>query len=316
MTGLSHSHPVPAPLATWQAVARDIKLSHTVFALPFALLGAFLACGWAGRWPTWIEFGLILLCMFFARTAAMTANRFFDARIDAANPRTTGRAVPSGRVSRRAMGGFMLGSSALFFACAAAFWIWRGNPWPLTLAPLVLAVLLVYSLFKRFSWLCHGVLGLALGLSPLAAAIALEPGSLSGSGAAALYLLAGMVLGWVAGFDVIYALQDVQVDRAQGLHSIPARLGETKALWISRGLHLFCSVCLLAAWWLSPLLGSFFLAASLLAIALLALEQAIVWRSKTRHIHLAFFTLNGVISLLLGAAGIADVLRMTSMSLQ
>lgn len=309
MTTLPRLLSVSSFLVTCEEVARDIKLSHTVFALPFALLGAFLACGWAGRKPTLLEFGLILLCMFLARTAAMTANRFFDADIDAANPRTCGRAVPSGRVSRSIMGGFMVGSALLFVLSAAAFWLWRGNFWPLLLAPPVLVVLLGYSLIKRFSWLCHLMLGFALGISPLAAAIALEPGSLVGEGAWAFYLLVGMVLGWVAGFDVIYALQDLQIDRCQGLHSIPARLGERGALWVSRGLHLLCSLCLIAAGWASPRLGSVFLVASLLAVALLMVEQTVVWWSSTRHLHLVFFTLNGVISLLLGAAGITDVLR-------
>jgi len=297
----------PLPLAAQlRAIAVDIKLSHTVFALPFAVLATFLASGWAGRRPGWDEFGLILLCMFFARTAAMTVNRFADATIDARNPRTVGRAIPSGRVSARTMGIAALINALLLALAAAGFWLLRNNPWPLLLSPVVLMVLCGYSLTKRFTWLCHAVLGLALGLSPLAAAIAIEPAYL---GEPVSWLLALMVLCWVAGFDVIYALQDVETDKAEGLHSMPSRLGVEPALWISRTLHLLAAINLVLITWLSPQLGVFFALAAGLAIALLVLEHALVWGSRTHHLNLAFFTVNGVISLLLGAGGLADILR-------
>ncbi|MEO1236039.1 MAG: UbiA-like polyprenyltransferase [Planctomycetota bacterium] len=286
-------------------MARDIKLSHTVFALPFALLGMVLAAGWAGRAVTWAEAGLIVLCMLLARTFAMCVNRLADAEIDARNPRTAGRAVASGAVSRRFAAGTILATGIGFVAATSGFWVLRGNAWPAALALPVLAVLAGYSFTKRFTWLCHVALGLALALSPVAAALAIEPGYLAASATA--WLIAAAVLGWVAGFDVIYALQDVGVDRAQGLFSMPASLGEEPALWISRGLHAASLSALVAASVVSPQLGVFFAAAVAATAALLVVEHALVWRSTTNHIHLAFFTVNGVISLLLGAAGFVDV---------
>lgn len=296
------------PLAVAGHIARDIKLSHTVFALPFALLGAFLAAGSVGRLPAWGEFGLVVLCMVLARTVAMTVNRWADAALDASNPRTAGRAVPSGRVSRRAMLGAAIGCSVCFMLVTAAFWLFFENPWPLLLSPVVLVVLAGYSFTKRFTWLCHLFLGLALGVSPLAAAIAIEPGALADA-SLSLWLLSGMVLCWVAGFDVIYALQDIDHDQSQGLFSMPSRLGAGRALWISRAMHVLVIAALVVAWQLSPLLGLFFGAAVLLTAALLVTEHALVWGSKTNRLDMAFFTVNGVISLLLGAAGMADVIR-------
>jgi len=286
-------------------LAVDIKLSHTVFALPFALLGMGLACGFTGRWPRWNEVLLILLCMVFARTFAMCVNRLADARIDAANPRTARRAVADGRLSRGFAAGTIGVTGAGFVAATAGFWWWHGNPWPAGLALPVLGVLAGYSFAKRLTWLCHVLLGLALGLSPLAAALAMEPNYLMRSPTA--WLIAGMVLCWVAGFDVIYALQDVEVDRTLGLFSMPASLGVETALRISRGLHAAALACLVAAWVISPQLGVVFAVACGLTSGLLILEHALVWRSATNRIHMAFFTVNGVISLLLGAAGLWDV---------
>lgn len=306
---LSSANPIGLP-AKFGLLARDIKLSHTVFALPFALLGMGLACGWAGRWPTVMEAGLIALCMVLARTFAMCVNRLADAEIDALNARTERRAVAAGTLGR----GFVAGTIALagggFVLAAAGFWVFRGNPWPIYLALPVLGVLALYSFTKRFTWACHLVLGFALAMSPPAAALAIEPGVLVEH--ATVWLIAGMVLCWVAGFDVIYALQDVAVDRRLGLFSMPASLGVERALWISRTLHLLASACLIAAWWVSPQLGVAFAVATAMSVALLVLEHALVWRSATHRIHLAFFTVNGVISLLLGAAGLLDVARSAS----
>ncbi len=300
----SSASPAPLRFTTFQAVAADIKLAHTVFALPFALLAMMLAAGWAGRWPTLTEVLLIAGCMVAARTAAMTANRAIDAPLDATNPRTAGRAVPAGRVSRTAMTGFAIASSLLLIGFAAGFWLLRDNPWPLALSPVVLVVLLGYPLAKRLTWLCHVILGLALALSPLAAALAIEPGYLAEP---APWLLAAIVLGWVAGFDVIYALLDVASDRATGVRSMPASLGEEHALWISRTLHLGVVAGLLALLWVSPQLGRLFAIAAGLAVALLVVEHVLVWRPANRRIEPAFFTVNGIISILLGAAGIADI---------
>ena len=304
----------PNPFAVAGHIARDIKLSHTVFAMPFALLGTFLAAGWAGRLPGAGEFAMIVACMVLARTLAMTVNRWADAALDASNPRTAGRAVPGGRVSRGAMLAAALACAAGLVAAAAGFWLFYDNPWPLWLSPAVLAVLAGYSFTKRFTWLCHLFLGVALGISPVAAAVAIEPGALAlhpgtlGPGMpGAVWLIAGMVLCWVAGFDVIYALQDVEHDRAQGLFSMPSRLGAETALWVSRALHLCVIAALAWAWLSSPLLRGLFAGAIVLTAALLVVEHALVWGSKTHRLNMAFFTVNGVVSLLLGAAGITDV---------
>jgi 4-hydroxybenzoate polyprenyltransferase len=295
---------IPPP--RWLLLARDIKLSHSIFALPFALLATFLASyETRGEWPTPAVLGLIVLCMVLARTVAMTANRLLDARFDATNPRTAGRAIPSGRLSSRYVLLATVLCAAAFVAATAGFWLLRGNVWPLLLSPLVLAWLASYSLMKRFTWLCHLVLGSALAISPLAAAIAVEPAYLRQPQP---WLLAAMVLCWVAGFDIIYALQDVAVDRATGLYSLPSRLGEAPALWISRGLHALSLAALITLARTSSALHLAFAAGVGLVALLLVVEHAVVWRApQQRHIHMAFFTLNGIISVALGTLGILDI---------
>lgn len=296
----------PPPIAQQLgAVARDIKLSHTVFALPFALLAMVLAAGSADRLPNLGEFVLILLCMVTARTFAMAFNRLSDSMIDARNERTEQRALPSGRVRWDTMLWVVLASAAAFVLCTAGFLFLSQNPWPLILVLPVLIVLGGYSYTKRFTWLCHGVLGLALSISPIAAAIAIQPAYLSEP---TVWLIALMVLTWVAGFDVLYALQDTEVDRELGLYSIPSRLGVGVALWISRGLHLISAAALISAGQLSAELGLWFTIAAGLTCALLILEHALVWGGRTKQLNMAFFTVNGIISLLLGAAGIIDVM--------
>ncbi len=305
MTSLSSSQSAVRLAQRVSLLAGDIKLAHSVFAMPFALLATFLAAGWAGRWPYVGELALIVLCMVLGRTVAMAVNRWADARIDAANPRTAGRAIPRGALPAR----FVLHSAVVcglgLVAGASGFWWFYGNPWPALLSPLVVAYLAAYSFTKRVTWACHVILGGALALSPLAAAVAIEPGYLA---QAEVYLLAGMVLCWVAGFDVIYALQDRNVDREQGLFSIPARFGDAGALWASRLLHLAAAGLLVGAALASPMLGLWFTLACVVTIALLLVEHALVWGSRTNHLNVAFFTVNGVISLLLGAAGIVDVM--------
>lgn len=299
MSTASHP-PIPQQLL---AVARDIKLSHTVFALPFALLATFLAAVFADRLPTLIEFGLILLCMVTARTFAMAFNRFADAAIDANNARTQGRALPSGRVKPATVLGVMLACAALFLIAAGGFYFANDNPWPVILGPAVLIVLAGYSYTKRFTWACHAVLGFALAISPIAAAIAIQPGYL---GLPIVWLLGLMVLCWVAGFDILYAMQDTEVDRELGLHSIPSRLGVGRALWISRSLHVVSAGALVGVAIVSDKLGVLFAVAAGLAVLLLIIEHALVWGGKTKQLNMAFFTVNGIISLLLGAAGITE----------
>lgn len=289
----------------WATLARDIKIAHTVFAMPFALLATFLAAASRGTLPAAVTLGLIVLCMFSARTVAMAVNRLADASIDAANPRTASRAIPAGELTRRFVMGIALGCSAAFIIATGGFWIIDSNPWPLILAPVVLAYLAGYSFTKRITWLCHLALGGALALSPLAAVIAVAPQYLAEP---APYLLAGVVLCWVAGFDVIYALQDYDFDRAEGLFSMPASLGIEPALWISRALHVAVAGGLVALIIYTPQLSSAFAVAVAVAVALLALEHALVWGSRNNRIHIAFFTVNGIISLLLGGLGILDVI--------
>lgn len=309
-------HPVFTKLAAMKAiempffqttawVARDIKLSHSVFAMPFALLATFLAAGFAGRFPDWVIIGLIIVCMFLARTVAMTVNRWADSDIDAVNPRTSSRSIPAGRVSSAFMAATSLVCSAAFVLATTGFWALRDNPWPLILSPVALALVAGYSFTKRFTWLCHVVLGFALAASPVAAVVAVEPAYL---GKLDAWLLAIMVLGWVAGFDIVYALQDVECDRRDGIFSMPSRLGVTQSLWIARLLHLASVISLVALTLISTQLGLFFGIGVAAVAGLLMLEHVIIYRSATQHINLVFFTLNGVISIVLGMLGIIDVL--------
>ncbi|MFN3167616.1 MAG: UbiA-like polyprenyltransferase [Phycisphaeraceae bacterium] len=301
---MSTAPPLPLPQQLL-AVARDIKLSHTVFALPFALLATFLAAGWAERAPRVGEFLLILLCMVTARTYAMAVNRWADAGIDAQNARTAARVLPNGLVSKPFMAGVCVVNAILFVSVAACFFFAYDNAWPVILSPLVLLVLGGYSYTKRFTWACHAVLGFALAISPVAAAIAIEPGYLARP---TIWLLMAMVWCWVAGFDILYALQDTEADRELGLYSIPSRLGVGPALWISRALHAASAGALIAVALVAVQLGVLFVIAAGLTCGLLLIEHALVWGGRTHQLNMAFFTVNGVISVALGVAGIVDVL--------
>lgn len=289
----------------------DIKLAHSVFALPFAILAAFLVAprGSDGlAWPRLsLQLALVVACMVAARTWAMLVNRVADRRIDAANPRTARRAFASGQLSPRD-GALLLSLSALaFIALCFLFGQLLGNFWPLALSLPVLAWIAFYSFTKRFTWLCHLFLGGALAASPLAAAIAIDPAALGST--PALAWLAGMVLCWVAGFDVIYALQDLDFDRQAGLSSIPARFGWRGAAWLARGLHALALACLVLAWRAEPRFGGIFLAGVGVVALALAAEHAVLARRGRAGIPMAFFTLNGFIALALGAAGVIDVLN-------
>ncbi|MEX2219420.1 MAG: 4-hydroxybenzoate octaprenyltransferase [Phycisphaerales bacterium] len=301
-----------------RVIAADIKLAHSVFAMPFAVLGAFLAwrgagagqgAGQAGGEESSGRFAgqlaLIVLCMVAARTWAMLFNRLADWRYDAANPRTARRAIPSGRLTVRQGWAAAAGAAVAFVACASLFGVLFGNWWPAALSAPVLAWIAFYSLTKRFTALAHVFLGGALAASPLAAAIAVDPGALDG--VPALWFVAGMVLLWVAGFDVIYALQDEEFDRGAGLRSIPARLGPAAALWVSRGLHAGALAMLLLAWRAEPRFGWLFGAGVGAVAALLALEHLILLRRGRAGLEMAFFTVNGVVSCVLGAAGCVDL---------
>ncbi len=285
------------------AYGRLVKFSHTVFALPFALLATFLA---ADGWPGAAPLALILACMVTARSAAMTFNRIADVRIDARNPRTADRPLQTGEISLPAAWVFYALCCVGFVTSATGFYLLAGNYWPAVCAVPVLVFISGYSLAKRFTSLCHLLLGAALGLSPLGAWVAIDPGTL-GPPAGVLGLA---VLGWVGGFDIIYSLQDLPVDRRDKLWSLPARLGPAGALWVSRALHA-TTVVLLAA--LAPLagLGWIYLTGVGVAAALLAIEQAMVSPRDFSRAGGAFFYANAAVSCLLAAAGVADVLLLS-----
>ncbi|MHB1155486.1 MAG: UbiA-like polyprenyltransferase [Phycisphaerales bacterium] len=294
------------------AMTGDIKLAHSVFALPFALLAAFLAAApGTGRSPSTGQLILIVLCMFFARTYAMLTNRLLDRSIDAANPRTARRALPAGRVQPRDVILLIILCAVALIVCAAAFGPLYQNYYPLLACPLILLWLGAYPVAKRFTPLAHFILGGALALSPLAAGLAVNPRSLASP---TLWLLAGFVLLWVGGFDILYALQDIEHDQHEGLHSIPARLGRDKSLLTAKLVHLLALLLLVLVMRTTPVLHtphipgtdmSWFSLGVVLVAALLLIEHRAAQRNRFT---LAFFTLNGIIALLLAAAGIADVL--------
>lgn len=284
--------------------AGDIKIAHTVFALPFALLSTFLAAAdRPGHLPRVGQLVLILVCMFTARTIAMAANRLLDARLDARNPRTARRAIPSGALSRSFYWLVVVLCTIGFIAATAGFEVLYRNPWPLWLGVPVLVFLSSYPFLKRFTRLCHYYLGAALALAPVCAWIAIR-----GSIAAPPLWMAGAVLCWTAGFDIIYACQDYESDVACGVFSVPSRLGIARALWVSRLTHVASAGMLIALGLsASPPLGTIYYVGVSIAIALLVVEHALVREDDLSKVGLAFFTVNGVISLLLGALGILDV---------
>ncbi len=299
-----------SPITTARVIASDIKLAHSVFAMPFAILAAFMAAQpleTSIDWPRFAgQLALIIAAMVLARTVAMLANRLLDRTLDRNNPRTEDRAIPSGRLSARAATGVLLGCTCGFMIACAGFGVLYDNWWPTILGLPVLGWLSAYPLFKRFTSLCHLYLGSSLAISPIAAAIAIEPTTLAHQ--ASLWLLAGMVMCWVAGFDIIYALQDVDIDRDQGLFSMPAKLGPAGAMWISRALHVLAVLALGLVLFIDPRLHLIFGIGVAIVVLLLLYEHLTVARWGTSKIAMTFFTLNGVISCLLGALGVIDVL--------
>jgi len=272
-----------------------VKFSHSIFALPFALQGAWLAAEGAPRAGV---LAWIVLAAVAARTSAMAFNRLVDRHIDARNPRTAGRELPAGKLSARAVGALVVGAGAVFVAAA-----WALNPLAGTLAPGVLALLLGYSYVKRFSAAAHLVLGLALALAPLGAWIAVR-GELSGDLAPVL-ALAGVVWTWVAGFDLIYACQDADFDRAHGLHSVPARFGVARALALARALHVG-TVALLALFTQLAGLGWIYACAVVATALLLSFEHSLVSPRDLSRVGVAFFTLNGWVGVALLAGMVLD----------
>jgi len=277
-----------------------VKFSHSIFALPFALLATYLAA--RPGLPTWSQVGLIVVCMVAARSAAMTFNRIVDVRIDAANPRTADRPLPAGSISvRAAWACFWLASVLFLLGCAGFLWL-DGNRWPLLLSGPVLALLCVYSYTKRFTRWSHLVLGLGIACAPAAAWVAISPTTL----AAPTWLLVAAVASWIAGFDLIYACQDVEFDRSTGLRSVPACLGIAPALWLARALHVVTVVGLVGVGYTAGL-GSLYYVGVAGAALLLTIENAVVSPRDLSRVNLAFFTINGVVGLLLGILGVLDI---------
>lgn len=271
-----------------------IKWEHSIFALPFALTGAMLA---ARGLPHPMQLLWIVVCMVSARTAAMAFNRWADAALDARNPRTQTRAIPAGQLSRGFVGVFTVVSAVVFVLAAS-----RLNRLTLVLSPVALAVLLLYSYTKRFTRWSHLFLGLALGIAPSAAWIAVR-GTLDGR----IVVLTVAVLFWVAGFDVLYACQDAEHDRACGLWSVPATFGIRQAFWMARAMHLLMLALL---FWLVNLfgLGTPALAGVAVVAVLLLYEHLIVSPADLRRLNAAFFTMNGVISIVFFLFVAADLL--------
>ncbi len=286
-----------SPQSTIQKYLGLVRFSHTIFALPFALLTAIIA--WhsqvAFRWQDLLG---IILCMVFARSAAMAFNRYADRKIDAQNPRTSSRHIPSGELTSRGVKRFTILASILFILSTLIF---LPNKWPLILSVPVLALLLGYSYVKRFSMFAHYWLAAALMLSPIATWIALT-GSLAWSPVA----LAAVIFFWVGGFDIIYACQDAEYDRDVGLHSIPSRLGIPGALRFAAISHLFCVVSLVLFWNVAGL-NTIFLGGIVIVAGLLLYEHLLVKPDDLSRAGVAFFHINALISIGLLLFGIADL---------
>lgn len=281
----------------WKSTAitlEMIKWEHSIFALPFALTGAVLA---AGGWPAGRVVFWIIVSMVSARSAAMAFNRWADAELDAANPRTALRALPAGALSRRFVGGFVLVSAVIFVVSAGML-----NRLALVLAPVALGVVLGYSYMKRVTRWSHLVLGLALGIAPSAAWIAVR-GSLD----ARIIVLTVAVLLWVGGFDMLYACQDFEHDQRVGLRSVPQAFGLERAFWMARAMHAAMVGMLI---WLVSLFGLGGVAWAGIGVVsvLLAYEHSIVSPHDLKRMNAAFFTLNGVISVIFFMFVAADVL--------
>lgn len=279
-----------------------IKFSHTIFALPFALIGFFLGTAQIGQPLSWRLLLLMLLCMVFARSAAMAFNRYIDRDIDEKNPRTATREIPAGAISPNSALIFVIANS-LGFVLAT----WFINPLCFFLSPIALFIILFYSYTKRFTWACHFVLGLGLALAPIGAYLAA-----GGSFDIIPILYSGAVLCWVSGFDIIYALQDEEFDKSLSLKSIPVQLGTVGALRLSIVLHVLCAVFILAA---ALLAGNQFAdfgwllwLGTVIFVGLLAYQHTVVKASDLSRVNLAFFTTNGLASVLLSVFFLVDLL--------
>lgn len=273
-----------------------VKFAHTIFALPFALIGFFLATRVDGYSFSWILLLLVLLCMLFARNAAMSFNRYADRLFDGLNPRTAKREIPASLIPPGAALAFAIINSLLFVAAT-----WFINPVCFWLSPLALAVILGYSYSKRYTSLAHFILGLGLSLAPSGAYLAV-----AGHFSVLPVVLSLAVLLWVSGFDIIYALQDDAFDRSQRLHSIPALLGRKRALILSAVLH---SIVVILLCWMgySGNFGPIYWVGFGVFTGLLFYQHILVNPFDLSRVNVAFFTLNGIASILFATSTIADL---------
>jgi len=273
-----------------------IKFSHTIFAMPFALIGFFLAS--KDSEPEWITLFYVVLCMVFARSAAMAFNRYIDRDIDKANERTSQiREIPNGSIKANSALIFVIINSLLFIGTTYLI-----NPLCLALSPVALLVILGYSYTKRFTALCHLVLGLGLSLAPIGAYLAV-----SGIFDLLPLLFSAAVLFWVSGFDIIYALQDEQFDKQQKLHSIPVLIGKKNALNLSNLLH-FLTFSALSIAGIGGVFGTYYWIGFSIFSVLLVYQHTLVKHNDLSKVNLAFFTTNGIASVIFGAFVIADLL--------
>ena len=279
-----------------------IKFEHTIFALPFAIMSAFIASDGLAPWDKygWAKCVWILAAMVGARSCAMAFNRLVDAKIDGTNPRTAMRAIPAGLITTGSVWIFTVVSAALL-----VFSAYKLNPLAFALSPLALGITMGYSYAKRFTSLSHFWLGLSLSIAPIGAWIAVE-----GRFDWTPMLLGLSVLLWTAGFDIIYACQDFEFDRRTRLHSIPARFGIRRALWLSAVLHVI-TVSILVGLSVLPNLGVLYLIGVGVVTLILVYEHAIVGPNDLSRVNLAFFTLNGMVSLILSVLSVADLLIRT-----
>jgi len=273
-------------LSRLRTYASFVRFGHSVFALPFALAGALLAAREHGVGSRVSTVGWILVAMVGARSAAMGFNRLADARLDALNPRTSNRELPRGAMSRPEAVAFIILSSAVFVFAA-----WRLNPICLALSPVALAIVFWYSLAKRFTTWTQLFLGLAMAVAPVGGWLAM-----GGGGGWEPWLLAAAIGTWVGGFDVLYACQDLEFDRAHRLRSIPVRFGVPVSLAISRGMHVMAVGCLVGLAWVAPL-GAVYLAGVAVVALLLAYEQSLVSADDLSQVKRAF-DLNGYVGML------------------
>lgn len=274
-----------------------VKFAHTIFALPFALIAFTFAIATTEAEFSWLLLAQVVLCMVFARNVAMGFNRWADRRMDGRNPRTAGREIPSGKISPRGAMVFVAANAVLFIATASSI-----NLLTAVLSPVALAVVMFYSYCKRFTSLAHLVLGLSLGIAPAGAYIAV-----TGTLTPAPCILSLLVMTWCGGFDIIYALQDADFDRANGLHSIPARFSTATSLYISIALHAVSIASLVAFASYCPQSPVLWTGVAIFT-AIIALEHILVTPSRQKNIGIAFGTLNGLASLTLAAFVIADLL--------